>query len=99
MNFEFQVITFGLIDLIKIFRNITHLGLSDSKNATERYLSVYNFFKTSDSPGYEFTKTHIHLFVKYAGLFVNGNLVMENGEVFPAVRQAVSDTHIMNVLG
>ena len=98
MNFT-PTITFTKIDLIKLFRSVIYLGLAQSIDATERFLSVYNFYRTSDSAGYEFTKTHIILFVKYAGLFAKGDLVMENGEVYPTARTVVSDTHIMNVLG
>jgi len=99
MDFRlFQVISFGIIDLIRMFRNVAHLGLAESKGATERFLSVYNISRNTDDTGYDFGKTTLHLFVKYAGLFADGTLVMENGEVYPCARQTVSDTHIMNVL-
>ena len=99
MDFNFQVITFGIIDLIKMFRNVAHLDLRDSKNATDRFISVYSIFRNANDTGYDFGKTTLHLFVKYAGLFADGTLVMENGEVYPCARQACSDTHIMDVLG
>ena len=99
MNFDPATIPFGIIDLIKMFRSINTLGLAESKWATERFLSVYNFFR-SDEGYYDLTKAQIQRFVKYAGLFAKGDLVIEkDGEIFPGGHHAVSDYDIMNVVG
>jgi len=96
---SFHIVTFGIIDLIKMFRSINTLGLAESKWATERFLSVYMFRKNQETGGFDFTKNQIQMFVKYSGLFAKGDLVMEkDGEIFPAVRHAVSDNDIMNLL-
>jgi len=97
MNFDPETIAFGIIDLIKMFRSINTLGLAESKWATERFISVYGYGKVNGA--YDMTKEKIQRFVKYAGLFAKGDLVMEkDGEIFPAVRHAVSDDDIMNLL-
>jgi len=99
MNFNStNTLPFTLIDLIKMFRTISTIGLGDAKLATERFLSVYLFTRTPEYHAFDFTKRQIEMFVKYAGMFTKGQLVVENGEIFPAVRNAVSDDYIMNLV-
>ena len=99
MNSDPSTLVFGIIDLIKMFRLVNTLGLAESKWATERFVSVYNLRK-NNSGYFDITKNQIQMFVKYAGLFAKGDLVIEkDGEIFPAVRHAVSDDGIMNLVG
>jgi len=97
MNFDPATIPFGIIDLIKMFRSINTLGLAEAKWATERFVLVYGMYKNNGA--FDMTKEKLQRFVKYAGLFAKGDLVIEkDGEIFPAVRHAVSDDDIMNLL-
>ena len=67
---------FTKLELIKMFKVITKLGLVESKAVCEKFVEAFEITSYNDCV-YDFEKVDVEFFVTFCTMFVDGKLMMD----------------------